>query len=638
MVFALSAIPILIALGAAIDYNRAMNAKVRLQDATDAAILAASVHYQKASSGSVEAEAEAIAYANEVFDANLAGMPYSVADMALEVVFDSNQMVLGEAASDLPLIFGPLIGVDKISLTAIAVSNTTPAEKYEVVFVIDNSKSMHQGSHFTAIRDAVKDVIHTISESQTDDTQLRFGIVPWSSLVNINSEAPKNFQLISGNPPSSPSPAGSQFPPELPFESRYYLISSPEGEAYSYSQFDYDFEPVAWRGCIKSANNERPVNSAGQVLSPLTDTPPSGFSWPVALIRPELQTYDTGDLNNGKYGETNGGNQIAYRQYDELIDAWQHLAPIFNLIPIANGQPPYNDDVPEGEYLKCTQNSHQDGAPGRRNVHIPFSDGCMTEAQYIAYTENPDSYPGGTGTGPQPVPVSPINACVSDPNEFGWFQDGGQACPWQSTTTNLDDVSGPNINCPTAMLGLGLNEYQLAEKIDHMHPVAGGAHADIGLMWAMRMLSPRSDWTSFFGHEEPSDWSDPVTKKVVILISDGPNEASIDFEGYYGCSEADPTEADRGNAGPCWQAESGISYTRPALDNLMVDSCQALIDEGVMVVSMAVDVTDSDHITALQQCAGNYAFDVTTNELSETMLDLFETQVCSPETTSCSLK
>jgi hypothetical protein len=249
--------------------------------------------------------------------------------------------------------------------------------------------------------------------------------------------------------------------------------------------------------------------------------------------------------------------------------------------------------------LNCNQNPQS----GTRNVHLRRTEDCTNNNRLQK-----------TGT---------RQACVSDPNEFSYFAGGGAACPWQTAIfpwTQARAISGPNLNCPTAMLGLSGNRPQIMAKLDHMHPVPSGTHADVGLMWGLRMLSPRAQWASFFGNAAtpPGAFNATTHRKVMVLLTDGENTPTTHFEGAYGCNETGAN--DRANAGPCWRAGGVPTLNRTALDNLTRDACTAIrTTYGVELYTIAVDVSDPTAVALLQDCAGDpaRAFNVSSAALDE---------------------
>lgn len=159
------------------------------------------------------------------------------------------------------------------------------------------------------------------------------------------------------------------------------------------------------------------------------------------------------------------------------------------------------------------------------------------------------------------------------------------------------------------MLGLSGNRGQLIDTIDRLSPSPGGTHADVGLRWGLRALSPRDEWKNFFGHAAPKPFGSNQASKIMILMTDGANEQAVNFPGYWGCSEA--------NAPGC----SG-SPDRATLDARMLSWCTAIRNTyKVELYTVAVNVTDTNAVSLLRQCVGNdntRAFAVDASELSAT--------------------
>jgi hypothetical protein len=192
------------------------------------------------------------------------------------------------------------------------------------------------------------------------------------------------------------------------------------------------------------------------------------------------------------------------------------------------------------------------------------------------------------------------NGCVLDPNEIVWNNAGGAQCTgWVNATnwTQHDPIVGPNINCPMPMLGLSGSRAQVLQTIDRMSPVPGGTHADVGLRWGLRALSPRQDWATFFGHGVPKAFDATQAQKVMILITDGANAQAQDFPGYWGCSQS---------GAPGCNATAGAVPDRAALDQRMLNWCTAIrTTYGVQLYTVAVNVTDTAAVDLLRQCAGS---------------------------------
>jgi hypothetical protein len=163
-----------------------------------------------------------------------------------------------------------------------------------------------------------------------------------------------------------------------------------------------------------------------------------------------------------------------------------------------------------------------------------------------------------------------------------------------------------------------------------MYANSDGTHADVGLMWGLRMLSPRSEWKTFFGHtgdNAPTAYNTDDTRKILILLTDGSNVAPLNWEGYYGCtasrtgSASSTAQSGAGRAADspmlpagahgCW-TDSAISnspgnLTSSKLNSLTQDACDAIRNTyHVELFVIGVDIgTTSSGATVLRNCVNN---------------------------------
>ncbi|MEM9600376.1 MAG: hypothetical protein AAF926_05090, partial [Pseudomonadota bacterium] len=436
---------------------------------------------------------------------------------------------------------------------------------------LDNTTSMFRQSRFNQMRTAAKGFVNDLFDNPENQGRTAISIVPWATLVNINSERPGGLDASSAAN-RAVGADGRRVVPNNPFEDRTrYLLEPEDDRPYARDQMERDFAPVTWRGCIRSAPGERRVSGGGSVTRALTDAPVSGMRWHASFIEPELETVraptglgdDDDDDDDGRDDDD-----------DDIIMA--------------------SVSIPDGEALRCTQRPERGGG----NIHLDVTRACSTGDNR---------------------PVDRIaEACVSDPNEFEYFRRGGRACPWQEDIfpwTSRRNISGPNQNCPVAMLGLSRDRGQIIDKLDEMHPATGGTHMDLGLMWGLRALSPQPAWTNFFGHDTPAEYDDEQTRKVLILLSDGENIAPGAIEGYYGCTEGDT----RGAAGPCWRADDVNRLSGGSLNALTADACNAIRGYGIELYTIAVDVDNGTALDLLADCAADEsrAFNIRASQIDD---------------------
>lgn len=562
VIFALALLPMLLLTGFAVDMRRASIAKISLQTSLDAAILAGALEYSRGAfldQGAREARAAEVI--DGVFGLDVSERRELIHSPSVSFVVDGEGL-RGTATGIVPMLFGGLFGTSDIALDVESVAEAAPSRNLEIILALDNTTSMFRQSRFDQMRTAAKGFVNDLFDNPENQGLTAIGIVPWATLVNINSERPGDLDVSAGAD-RSVGADGRRVIPNDSFEDRSRYLLEPESDrAYSRSDMERDFAPVSWRGCIRSAPGERRVSGGGSVTSELTDAPVPGMRWHASYIEPELETVEVPD------------------DFDEDDDDDRIVQASFS--------------VPEGEVLRCTQRPEN----GAGNIHLNVTQACST----------------GDGNPADRV----AEACISDPNEFEYFRRGGRACPWQEDIfpwTSRRNISGPNQNCPVAMLGLSRDRSQIIDKLDEMHPATGGTHMDLGLMWGLRALSPQSAWANFFGHDTPAEYDDEQTRKVLVLLSDGENIAPGAIEGYYGCTEGDT----RGAAGPCWRAEDVNRLSGGSLNALTADACSAIRNYGIELYTIAVDVDDNSALDLLSECAEapERAFNIRASQIDE---------------------
>lgn len=259
-------------------------------------------------------------------------------------------------------------------------------------------------------------------------------------------------------------------------------------------------------------------------------------------------------------------------------------------------------------YLDCTQYHHDStNNPGTRNAYIPFSQDCIKRRSSYGNI----------------ITASP---CVSDPFEAP--VSGVSVCPHANNFTPWDSIKpivGPNINCPTPILGLSPNRSQVIDKLNHMFPVISGTHSEVGLMWGLRALSPK--WSGFWKNPAATatgDYNVDTHKKMMILLTDGQNASPYHYEGYWGCRQTgdrgghtDPTSDTPGGrgAGPCWKSEK-VDFSTKKLNELTLNMCKYIRNDilggtaggpDIELYVIAYDLSDKAAVKMLKDCANDDA-------------------------------
>ncbi|MCC6983428.1 MAG: pilus assembly protein [Bauldia sp.] len=174
--FALSAIPLVAAMGAAVDFSRAYQFRSMTQDALDAAALAANRLI------GIKSEAEVRAEAARFYAANTRRVPNAP---PYTMVISGGEVTL-RAQLHVDTYFTGLVGLDEIVMDLMAHTIAGNAT-YEVVLALDNTGSM-SGSKITTLRTAARDLVNTLFDVNALNTQpnpIQIGLVPFASAVNV---------------------------------------------------------------------------------------------------------------------------------------------------------------------------------------------------------------------------------------------------------------------------------------------------------------------------------------------------------------------------------------------------------------------------------------------------------------------
>ncbi|WP_306049877.1 pilus assembly protein TadG-related protein [Oceaniradius stylonematis] len=195
MIFALALIPIMVAVGAAIDYNRALSVRARLVSALDAGVLAVG-------SQANLSDTDATDTVQTWLDVH---MPSSSASgWALDsIIQEPDGTIAARASATLPLAFGPFLGRDTLTVTAVTEAKRA-LDKIELVMVLDNTGSM-RGTNLVNLKRAANTLVDTLIHSTANPQDLRVGLVPYTMTVNVGPQH-RNASWISGSMPSQYGP------------------------------------------------------------------------------------------------------------------------------------------------------------------------------------------------------------------------------------------------------------------------------------------------------------------------------------------------------------------------------------------------------------------------------------------------
>lgn len=188
VLFALALIPLVLAVGVAVDISRAYNVKSRLGHALDAAGLAVGSMADRTDDDANQA------MLNRFFNANYPedDVPGTVTQLSMS---EADNVITLTATVELNTTFMQLAGIDTIEVDGFS-QITRETKGLELVMVLDNTGSM-SGSKLTSMKNAATDLVEILFGDDATSDNLYIGLVPFAGTVNIGSS---NTALTSGPP------------------------------------------------------------------------------------------------------------------------------------------------------------------------------------------------------------------------------------------------------------------------------------------------------------------------------------------------------------------------------------------------------------------------------------------------------
>lgn len=177
--------PIMATIGAGVDLGQAYMAKARLQQACDAGVLAGR---KKMADGQFTTTAEAAA--DRMFNFNFPSDMYGSTNVTFTPVQRSASEVTATATATVNTIIMNIFGKQTIPLSVSCTAKLEIANA-DIMLVLDTTGSMSSTNsgdsvnRLDALKTEVMSFFDTITDAQAGDSVIRFGVMPYSSNVNV---------------------------------------------------------------------------------------------------------------------------------------------------------------------------------------------------------------------------------------------------------------------------------------------------------------------------------------------------------------------------------------------------------------------------------------------------------------------
>jgi Flp pilus assembly protein TadG len=461
IIFGLAIIPVIGAVGAAVDYSRGNSARTSLQSAIDAAAL--SLAREVTTLTPAQLNQKALDYVK----ANLNSA--DIKDLKVTPIYSSDPG--GElkltAGGKIKTTIAGVLGITQMDISTdvtIKWGNT----RLRVSLVLDTTGSMNSSGKMPALKTAAKDLLTELQTAVTNTGDVYVSIIPFSKNVNVG---PSNWNANWLDWTDWEAEPAIMKTSQKPSESVWYNAKADSDCPFGTSNSGYGFR------CVSTA----------QGTSNVSKIPKSGnYS---GLICPGT---DGGNKNSTKIGIMYNG---CYNTWTKCVGSDCACTSTNSNICACTGSGSKKTCSTKGSYVEHTwrpTNTNATYTPAlTMNGSVPYAtparstwNGCITDR--------------GTSSGPN--------------NDY----DRKVTTPSTSVPASLFPAE-QNANCSPAVTALSYNWTSLNSAIDALYPL-GATNQPIGLVWGWQSLVGGGPFPT-----PPAKDPKFQYKEVIVLMSDGMN-------------------------------------------------------------------------------------------------------------------
>lgn len=293
MIFAITSIPILCFVGAAIDYSRATDARSAMQSALDSTVLMVARDLSQGLITTSQVPSKSQTYFNALY--NYTGVQAVTVTGTYTPVTGSNTATIqvtgsGAIRSD----FMQIAGYPTLGFTANSTS-TWGASLLRVALVLDNTGSMAQYNKLTSLQSAAKSLVTQLSNLAVNNGDVYISVVPFEIDVNVGTSnvgaSWLRWDLWDGkNYPNS------SYPWKTYCSGGYWMTRAQcLGHGYTWNHTNSS-STSQWNGCVTDRDQSYDVSSTTPSSNVTSFPADQDQSCPTAPILP--LTYDWTSVNN----------------------------------------------------------------------------------------------------------------------------------------------------------------------------------------------------------------------------------------------------------------------------------------------------------------------------------------------------
>ncbi|MFT4077348.1 MAG: pilus assembly protein TadG-related protein [Asticcacaulis sp.] len=187
IIFGLSALFLVMITGGAVDFSRLNDARNKMQDAADVAVLRGALTTSQGDTAASSA-------ANEAFAENFSDDDVTITTRSLGKTVVGNVSKLSYSATGTvkPIFIGSIIGATQtITVNSVAQSEVNP---FELALVLDVTGSMNSSSKLTYLKSSVTAVLNSLLDSSgNNSSNVKVGVVPFNTQVRLTPSSSYSY-------------------------------------------------------------------------------------------------------------------------------------------------------------------------------------------------------------------------------------------------------------------------------------------------------------------------------------------------------------------------------------------------------------------------------------------------------------
>lgn len=556
MMFALS-LPVLILMTVGgVDIHRASTVRVNLQDALDAATLAAA-----RSSYTEDVDINRVGMAS--LEANLKAYPQiTLRTGDTRFTLDENDVVIADAKVDVKTlvahIFLPPYGqfMDEYIPVGAHSEVNRSSKNVEVALVLDTTGSM-QGQKIIDLRAAASDLVDIVVQDQQSPYYSKVSVVPYSMAVNVDSYATNARGSIIGSANitgASWSTGSSKSISNITRSNPARITSNNHG---------FQNGDVVW---INGVSGMTQVNNRAYVVS-----------------NRATNTFTLSGVSSSNWNNYSSGGTIRKCQVDDcsvVVTANSHGLSNNQYVRITNvsGMTQINDRT--YRVSDVTTNTYSIGVNGANWDN--YSSGGRSWCAQAGCTYYAFFNPYGT------LVTQQISTCVTERHGTNAYTDASPG----SARLGRNYPSSSNPCLPNTILPLSSNRTTIKSRINGL-TASGSTAGHIGVGWGWYTVSP--NFASLWPSNAAGPYNPLEVLKAVVIMTDGEYNS-----GY--CNGVIAQDSTNGSGSREVQINCNAPNGHPFDQTLAL--CASMKGSGVIVYTVGFQVVDDPRARAIvNECA-----------------------------------